>query len=228
MAHSILDVARELIDSPETKTAYADDPDGFIAARGLDGLSNADLQEAVGFVADAMPAPVARQLAAPPGPVTDSLPLARVAAATSMDVAVIEAEPGTVDLMALADPSGQLDLPTDVGPADASVVPPEAETETEEEEAAPAEAEALVDDETDFGSGALDETGELPADADVEPDEGDEPGNVLDPGIDDGDLATPEPDFGPDDATDAPLGRATGAPGTDEDPPADDFEAIII
>jgi hypothetical protein len=232
VAHSILDVARELIDSPEAKAAYADDPDGFMAARGLDGLSNAEIDEAVGFVAEAMPAPVARQLAAEPGPATDALPLARVAAATSMEAAVIEAEPGTVDLAALVDPSGQLDLPTDVGAADAADVPPETETETDQEEpqdSATAEEDEPMRDETEFGRGALDDNDELPADSDVESDEGDEPDNdALDSALDGGDLATHEPALDVDDGVHSPVGGAPGAPGKDDEPPEDDFEDVII
>lgn len=232
MPHSILDVARELIDSPEAKTAYADDPDGFIAARGLDGLSNTDLQEAVGLVADAMPAPVARQLVAPPGPVADSLPLARVAAATSMDVAVIEAEPGTVDVTALVDPSGQLDLPTDVGSADAAVVPPDAEPQTEEvapEDSELVEKEVPSEDETDFGRGALDETETSPTATRTEADEADEPDDAaFDPGVGEGNFATHDPAFDVDEDIDAPVGAATPVPGTDEEPPEDDFEDVII
>lgn len=232
MAPSILDVARELIDSPDAKAAYADDPAGFMAARGLDDLSNAELEEAVDFVADAMPAPVARQLVAPPGPVTDSLPLARVAAATSMEVAVLEAEPGTVDLSALADPSGQLDLPTDVGPADASEVATEAETEAVEEELpdpAPADEEEPGDDETDFGRGALDETEDLPGDSPADSEEGDESdSDALAAGLDDGGVTKDEPEFDLDEGVDAPVGAVTPVPGKDDDPPEDDFEDIII
>jgi hypothetical protein len=232
MAHSILDVARELVDSPDAKAAYADDPGGFMAARGLDGLSNAELEEAVDLVADAMPAPVARQLAAPPGPVTDSLPLARVAAATSMEVAVLEAEPGTVDLTALADPSGQLDLPTDLTPADAVEAPPEAETKTEEDEsedAAPAEEEERVNDETDFGRGALDETDEVPSDGAADSDEGDESDtDALDSGLGDGTVTKAEPEFDLDDGTDPPVEGAAPAPGKEEEPPEDDFDDVIV
>lgn len=232
MAQSILEVARELIDSPDAKAAYADDPTGFMAERGLDGLSNAEFEEAVDFVADAMPAPVARQLVAPPGPVTDSLPLARVVAATSMEVAVLEAEPGTVDLTALADPSGQLDLPTDLNAADAAEVPPEAETEAVEEEpldAAPAEEEAPMHGETDFGRGALDETDDLPGDSPADSEERDESdSDALDSGLDEGGATKPEPEFDLDEGIDVPVGAATPVPAKDEEPPEDDFDDVII
>ncbi|MGQ0802933.1 MAG: hypothetical protein ACT4PI_03595 [Actinomycetota bacterium] len=232
MAHSILDVARELVDSPDAKAAYADDPAGFMAARGLDGLSDAEIEEAVGFVADAMPAPVARQLVSPPGPVTDPLPLARVAAATSMEVAVLEAEPGTVDLTALADPSGQLDLPTDLSAAGAAEVPPEAETEAVEEEpldSAPAEEEEAVAEETDFGRGALDETEDLPGESPADADEGDEPdSDSLTTGLDEDGVTKDEPEFDLAEGVDAPVGEVATSTGKHEEPPEDDFEDVII
>jgi len=113
VAQSFLEVARELIDSPEAKTDYAEDPDGFLAARGLDGFTAADLEVAVGFVAEAVPAPLARQLVptslASPAP--EPAALARLAATTEVEAEVRDAEPGTLGLAAVIDPGGELDLP---------------------------------------------------------------------------------------------------------------------
>jgi hypothetical protein len=228
VAHSILDVARELIDSPAAKAAYADDPAGFMAARGLDGLSNAEIQEAVGFVAEAVPASVARQLVAPPGPASDSLPLARVAAATATEAAVIEAEAGTVDLVALADPSGQLDLPTDLRAAGV-------EEEEEVEEAEPANAPDLADEELppeatesheadaegEFGTGAADG----PEQTRLILHEGDEPDDT---GLDDGALATPEPSPDVGDGAESTANDVVDASGEVDEPPDDDFDDVVI
>jgi hypothetical protein len=234
VTHSILDVARELIDSPEAKAAYADDPAGFMAARGLDDLSDAEIEEAVGFVAEAMPAPVARQLVAPPGPVADSLPLARVAAATSMDVAVIEAEPGTVDLAALADPSGRLDLPTDLAAADAGEPAPrdpapDVEAEIEEAVADPVDESSLSEGteagDGDFGTGA----GDNAAQPRLIPDEGDEPDdNAFETASDDSAIGTPEPLLDHDDGVESPPLDVADASGETEEPPDDDFDDVVI
>jgi hypothetical protein len=237
VAHSILEVARELIDSPDAKAAYADDPDAFLAARGLDTLTADELEDAVGFVAESMPAPVARQLAAPADPVADSVPLARVAAATSMEAAVVEAEPGTVDLTALVDPSGQLDLPTD-GIADVTAIDAASTGESEQAEAEEAMSEnedaappAEVDpgaadgDDAGFGTGAT-------AQSDAsESDQSDEDGDTDDAGValapEGADIAPP-PAFDHDDDGSSVVGPPHTVPGKDDEPPEDDFEDVIV
>ena len=240
MAQSILEIARELIESPEAKAAYGEDPDGFMAARGLDALSADELDDAVGLVAEAMPAPVARQLVTPADPVADQLPLARVAAATVMEAGVATAEPGTVDLSALVDPSGQLDLPTD-GIATASSVDTAAFTEDAEEEEADANASVAraveedsvetttgPDDDTDdsgFGTGAPDAPDETPNESDEtgQTDATDDSGELdHDAGTDEG-----APSFDPGTDT-APLQAPQAVPGKDDEPPEDDFEDVII
>lgn len=131
MTQSFLDVARELIDSPEAKAAYADDPDGFLVARGLEGLSPDELEAATGFVADALPAPQARQLglsfSSEPNPGGGRPPssdaLAQLASTSAVEEAVREAEPGTVDLAAVLDPGGELGVPD---PVDVGAVVPRA------------------------------------------------------------------------------------------------------
>jgi len=243
VAQSILEVARELIESPEAKAAYGEDPDGFMAARGLDALTAAELGDAVGFVAEAMPAPVARQLVTPTDSAADQLPLVRVAAATVMEAGVATAEPGTVDLTALVDPSGQLDLPTD-GIATASEVDAAAVTEDpKEEEEEEADANASVardveedsvatttgpDDDTDesgFGTGAPD----APDETQDESDETGQTDATDDSGELDDDAGTDEgaPSFDPGTDT-APLQPPQTVPGKDDEPPEDDFEDVII
>lgn len=235
MAHSILEVARELIDDADAKAAYADDPDGFLAARGLDTLTAGELEEAVGFVAESMPAPVARQLVAPPDPVGDSLPLARVAAATTMEAAVVEAEPGMVDLTALVDPSGQLDLPTD-GIADVTAIeaavageaeePEEAMSEDDEDAPPPTDADPAAADGDDigFGTGAPDQSRE--SDESDEEVETDDAAVHLEP--EDPASAQAQPAFDHDDDSSAALDQPQTGPGKDDEPPEDDFEDVIV
>jgi len=125
VAQSFLEVARELIDSPEAKTEYAEDPDGFLAARDLEGLTAADLEVAVGFVAEAVPVPTARQLAAAsPDAAPDAAALAQLAAATAVEEEVREAEPGSLGLAAVVDPGGELGIPDS---ADAAIFAPPAD-----------------------------------------------------------------------------------------------------
>src|SRR5680860_441458 len=155
VAQSFLEVARELIDSPAAKTDYADDPDGFLAARGLDGFAAADLEVAVGFVAEAVPAPVARQLALDaPETAPDPAALARLAAVTEVEAEVREAEPGTVELAAVIDPGGELGIPDSV---DLTTLTPTSDGEEEEEEAG---AEASNGEQADVSGAELPETAE--------------------------------------------------------------------
>jgi hypothetical protein len=58
----LLDVAEDLIGDPAAKAAFAEDPDGFLAERGLDGLTGDDLSTALEHVADALPAATAARL----------------------------------------------------------------------------------------------------------------------------------------------------------------------
>jgi hypothetical protein len=59
---SILEAARGLVGDPEAKAAFAEDPEGFLTARGLDDFSGPELAEAMIHVADALPADEAAQL----------------------------------------------------------------------------------------------------------------------------------------------------------------------
>ena len=94
---------------------------------------SSDLEVAVGLVAEAVPAPVARQLApsslSSPAPEPEAL--ARLAATTEVEAEVRDAEPGTLGLDAVIDPGGELDLPDSV---DLTTLAP-APLEEEEEEA---------------------------------------------------------------------------------------------
>src|SRR5262245_26208949 len=73
---TFLDMARELMHDTAAKAAFDADPEGFLAARGHDGLSPDDLTDAVGFVADTLPPETARALT---DPEADGDALARLA-----------------------------------------------------------------------------------------------------------------------------------------------------
>ena len=234
MPQSILEVVRELIDSPEAKSAYADDPSGFMAARGLDALTSAELEEAVGFVAETMPAPVARQLQLPPDPAVDSLPLARVAAATVVEAAVIEAEPGTVDVTALVDPSGQLDLVTDgvatpEGPAAHAAPADREDVNVVEEEEVETDVDGAVDDDGGFGTGApVDEEDATETELTPPMDEVDEADDEVDLAPDDTALRQEDTSFELDDDAPLPESAPSTVSDTDDQPPEDDIEDVII
>jgi hypothetical protein len=236
VTQSFLDVARELIDSPEAKTTFADDPQAFLAAHGLVDLSAAELQEAIGYVAEALPAPVARQLAEPPPPTApEPAALAKLAATTTVEEAIREAEPGTVDFTAVLDPAGAADLPPQV---QVTTVDATAATEAgpEEERAASEAGEgldpaaplpgldpvetALEETEPESDAASLDEIG----------DESDgEPGNGLenrtddllsDPFVDELPLPLDDPIEGSSSDTAAPAGPVDTPP---DDLPLDDL-----
>ena len=62
MTTSLLDLAEDLATDPSTKAAFARDPDGFLAERGLDELTAEDLGTALEHVADSLPPDLATQL----------------------------------------------------------------------------------------------------------------------------------------------------------------------
>jgi hypothetical protein len=108
-------MAQELMLDVEAKAAFDADPDAFLASRGFDGLSPADVSDAVDLVADTLPAEAAVQLTDTDG---DASGLARLA---TFEPAVVESdalrpdglegrvEPDFVE----HDPSGELDLRLD-------------------------------------------------------------------------------------------------------------------
>jgi hypothetical protein len=59
---SLLDVTGGLLSDPAEKAAFAVDPQGYIERHGLDDLTPTELHDALGFVADSLPAPLAAQL----------------------------------------------------------------------------------------------------------------------------------------------------------------------
>ena len=107
---TFLEMAQDLVQDAGAKAAFDADPDGFLAERGFDGLTAADVSDAVGFVADTLPADAARQLTEPAG---DGGGLARLAQLDPSDVGS-ESEPDFLD----DDPSGELDLPDESAGAD--------------------------------------------------------------------------------------------------------------
>ena len=90
---SFLDVARSLLEDGDAKAAFADDPDGYLAARGFEGLSADDLADATGFVTETLPPKVAAQVGHPDTWGDD--PLGRLA---QLDpVPAVELEPEDAD-----------------------------------------------------------------------------------------------------------------------------------
>jgi hypothetical protein len=244
VAQSFLDVARELIDSPAAKASYGDDPDGFMASRGLDGLTPAELEAAVGFVAEAVPAPLARQLVpqslAEPAP--EPAALARLAATSEVEAEVREAEPGTVELAAVIDPAGELDLPegvdlTTIAPAQEQVE--QEQVEQEEEPAEEVAEAAAANGANEEQAGALDElpaTGEAgpPVEPAVDEDgaEGEEGDEAEDAARDERDFEL-DPELQPtvDPTVESDTGLASGGPiaepATVEPPPEETYDDLI-
>jgi hypothetical protein len=93
-APSFLGVARDLMLDADAKAAYEADPDGYLAARGFDGLSPADVTDAVGFVAETLPPGPAAALSDPDGG-DDALTLARLAQLDPTEVADMQPSPDT-------------------------------------------------------------------------------------------------------------------------------------
>jgi hypothetical protein len=216
---SFLEVARELIDSPEAKSAFAEDPDGFLAAHGLDELSTVEFEDAVGFVADVVPVPVARQVAEPsPDAAPEPAALARLAATSVAEDAARESEPGTIDFAAVVDPGGELDVPQAV---DLTALTPSAAADEPDGEAnesavvaeeAVSDAPALGDDVEDAEEPPLPD--EDPADTDG--DEAAETEPTPDPFVD-----PLEPEVADAGLGDVPIGDAVPAAPVVEPPPED-------
>jgi len=107
MSGTFLDLAQDLIHDSEAKAAFDADPEAFLAARGFADLSPADLADAVGFVAETLPAEAARELTIDDA-ADASDPLARLARLEPSDDAADEPVPS---VLLEGDPSGELDLP---------------------------------------------------------------------------------------------------------------------
>jgi len=168
---SILDVARELVGSPAAKSAYTDDPDAFLAERGLGDLSAADLDETVSHIADAMPPEVARRLASvdesTPGPAGPEYPGAwsRLASVPETALAVsatADVVPGD-DLVPGLDPGAGLDvdLPLDVPTL---TIEPDLDADVDPDET----GSAATGDEEAFTDQSDDQPDRLPDDHDQE------------------------------------------------------------
>lgn len=245
VTQSLLDAARELIRSPAAKAEYAESPDGFLAARGLGGLSATDLEGAVAHLADAMPADVARRLApvengapAPPGPAGASA-LARVAAVPAAapeipvehgGVAVPGVDPGVaIDVGGVAFDVG---FGTSEGEAAPEPDEPDAEEQSEASAAPEQDRSGTETPDGEFGTGAAGPDTASP-DAEAVRDEGDkgeeeeaaprDQGDDGEPTADTEAMTEPDLDLGLSGSGDAAPG---GAP--DAEPPADDFTDVII
>ena len=98
---SFLDLARDLRTDATAKAAFAEDPETFLAARGFAALSPEDLTDAVGFVADTLPAPVAAGLAE-----SDATGLEALTPLAELDLPADPAGESLGDV--LTDPAGDL------------------------------------------------------------------------------------------------------------------------
>lgn len=140
MSGTFLDLAQDLIHDSEAKAAFDADPEAFLAARGFAGLSPEDLADAVGFVADTLPANAARQLTADDAPDADD-PLARLARLELSGEADDEPVPS---VLLEGDPSGELDLLDSAEPDSAELLLPAGA------EAVEATPEADADDDAEL------------------------------------------------------------------------------
>ncbi len=59
---SLLDLTNQLIHDDSARSAFAEDPDGFLAGHGISDLSPVDVADGLGHVADALPPHLAVQL----------------------------------------------------------------------------------------------------------------------------------------------------------------------
>lgn len=104
---TFLGMAQELMLDADAKAAFEADPDGFLAARGFEGLSPEDVTDAVGYVAETLPPGPAEALTGPDAPGDALTRLAQVEPSTVIDSAETPPEPV---LLLETDPSGELDL----------------------------------------------------------------------------------------------------------------------
>jgi hypothetical protein len=134
-------MAQDLIEDAEAKAAFDADPDAFLAARGFDGLSPADVTDAVGFVADTLPAEAATKLTDADA---DAEGLTRLAQLDPGELDPEGVEPEAPPAFLEHDPSGELDLPEEEQP--------EAEPEAAEED--PMAAPTASDDDLEADAAA--------------------------------------------------------------------------
>jgi len=89
-AQTFLGMAQDLMLDPDAKAAFEADPDGFLVARGFDGLSPDDVADGVAFVAETLPPGPAQALT---GPEADGDVLARLAQIDPVEVADADPQP---------------------------------------------------------------------------------------------------------------------------------------
>jgi len=132
---SFFEVAHDLLVDPDAKSAFGDDPQGFLTSRGLGDLSREDLHDAAGFVAESLPPPAAESLwIATSNEDAPGHPLAKL---VELDPTVVEVPdlPGFTHLA-----SHELLLEEDLMTTE---LPPRAEADVDEGES---EAEETADD----------------------------------------------------------------------------------
>ncbi|HEY8217807.1 MAG TPA: hypothetical protein VIH82_11780 [Acidimicrobiia bacterium] len=178
-AATFLEMAHDLMHDGDAKAAFDQDPEGFLAARGFDGLSPDDLTEAVGFVAETLPPETAHALT---GPDAGPDALARLA----------QVEPTVEDP---ADDADEDDGDDGLGAFDADDGPldhDESEDDGEDEE----DDDEDEDDDDDLGFSSGDDPTQLPDDpghAGFEPFRDDEVGSGLGVGYENEDVDDASP-----------------------------------
>lgn len=96
-APTFLGMAQDLMLDPDAKAAFEADPDGFLVARGFDGLSPDDLADGVAFVAETLPPGAAQALSGPEGEGDALARLAQVDAGEAAPEEPLDAEPDRDD-----------------------------------------------------------------------------------------------------------------------------------
>jgi len=178
MSTPMLDVARELLTDEAAKSAFEDDPEGFLADRGLADWAPGELAEALGYVTEVLPPDTAAELptadalldgdADAPGSLAQLSDLAPEAVApVGADTAALDGlEPGEIDYGAGAGPDGTDEDAEEPGD-DSDEVPDDLGdmvAEVPDDPAGDAGEEPTADDEDGASTSVGDDGGEGPPD----------------------------------------------------------------
>jgi hypothetical protein len=199
-AESLLEVAQGLLVDADAKAAYLADPDGFLAARGLEGLSAEDLADATGHVADTLPAEVAARL----GP--EGSELATLDGIATLDPVALGPEPEAPDEHGFA--TGATEAEGGEGAATGAA---EEEDEEADDDGEPTMSEQPRHDEPDEDAIAAQDDALAP-----------------DPGIGVGYRDDDVDDLAPPEVHDGHLPVGFEAPDADHDGQADHFEGLDL
>ncbi len=171
---SLLEVAEDLAGDEAAKAAFNEDPDGYLAAHGLDAFSAGDLATALEHVADALPPETAVHLP-PPDPGAEAADLLGEVARLQPEATDLAFGEGDVDDDLDPDAEGDADVDSGamVGPPDDGGDGPDDAGDTGEAFGTAVE-EQWADDGDDDGEGEGDDEVDLDfgAGADADPDAG--------------------------------------------------------